>query len=246
MKGFRVWGLGFSLIITFAFLYPIPYTLYPTYAAESTPSAETKSKLEELKQEIASKAAALNNIINKKITKKAYVGIVKTKSNSTITLDSKNGSRTINITQDTIFESQKSKKYSQKLMSKKDYIAALGDVDENQVLTAKKLMLLSPLPQTLNPKLYLWGQIISISDKLVTLKDKNLKTISVSLNQKVKLNDFVILTGIFDKKDIFQADFIYIIPQGGFIKMKKMATPSARPLTPERSDGEQATKPTSH
>jgi len=39
MKGFRVWGLATSkiiafLLISFVFLYPIPYTLYPIFAQE--------------------------------------------------------------------------------------------------------------------------------------------------------------------------------------------------------------------
>ncbi len=42
MKGFRVKGLGFSLIkyffLIFVYLFPIPYTLYPIYAANPCPS----------------------------------------------------------------------------------------------------------------------------------------------------------------------------------------------------------------
>src|SRR3989344_830316 len=42
------------------FLHPIPYTLYPSFAAEATPTADIKSKLDQLKAEIASKAAKIN------------------------------------------------------------------------------------------------------------------------------------------------------------------------------------------
>ena len=226
---------------------------FPVFAAEGSPSADIKSKLEELKKEIASKAAVLKQDVDKKLTNKAYVGKIKTKSPAAITLASKNGPSIINITQDTEIISQvKGKKYSQKLLSEEDYIAALGDIDENQVLTAKKVIL---LPTTNSqPKTYLWGQIAAISDerssstsKLITLKGRNLKNVSVSLpDQKVKLNDFVILTGVKNepsssssKNDgIFEAGFVYVIPQGGFLKPKKIvhpaptgagATPSATP-----------------
>ncbi len=200
----------------------------PAIAADSTPSADIKSKLEELKKEIASKAAVLKQEVDKKLTNKAYIGKIKTKSATAITLASKNSPRIVNINQDTEFVSQvKGKKYSQKLMSQEDYIAALGDIDENQVLTAKKIILLP----TTNYQLptHLWGQIAAISDKLVTLKDRNLKNISVSLpNQKaIKQNDFVILTGVKNKNEIFEAEFVYVIPQGGILKLKKTATPSA-------------------
>lgn len=227
------------IIATFIlfFLLPTACCLPPVRAADSTPSAEIKAKLEELKKEIASKAAKLKQEVNKKLQNKAYVGKIKTKSDKSLTIISKNGPRIVNMNQDTEFESQvKGKKYSQKLISEEDYIAALGNIDENQVLTAKKIVLLDPKPYlrsaeassayTLDPKIYLWGQIISASENLVTLKDRNLKNISVSMDQKIKQNDFVILTGKFNK-DIFEADFVYKIPQGGFIKPRKIATPSA-------------------
>lgn len=219
-----------KLIVNCLILLSITYYLLPiAYAAESTPSADIRTKLEELKKQIASKAAALKMEVDKKLTNKAYIGKIKTKSDTALTISSKNGPRIVNINQDSEFDSQvKGKKYSQKLISEEDYIATLGDIDENQVLTAKRLILLNPIPFTLTPKTYLWGQIVSVSDKLVTLKTRDLKNISVSLpdQRTVKQNDFVILTGEF-QKDIFEADFVYVKPQGGFIKPKKIATPSS-------------------
>lgn len=227
-------ALSVKLIVFFLLLlYPLPFTVSPVRAADSTPSADIKTKLEELKKQIASKAAVLKQEVDKKLTNKAYVGKIKTKSESAITIASKNGPRIVNINQDTQFVSQvKSKKYSQKLASEEDYVAALGDIDENQVLTAKKIIL---LPTTNNElRTYLWGQIAAISDKLITLKTRDLKNASVSLPEaKFKLNDFVILTGTKGKNDIFEADFVYVIPQGGILKPKgKLATPSAKLATP--------------
>ena len=242
VKGKALRGKLVSLAILglLFFLHPSPFTLHPIFAADSTPSSDIKSKLEELKKEIASKAAALKQDIDRKLTNKAYIGKIKTKSPTAITLATKNGPKIVNINQDTQFDSNvKGKKYSQKLMSEEDLVAGLGDIDENQVLTAKKIVLLYPIPYTLYPKIYLWGQIISISDKLVTLKDPKSKNVAVSMPlNKVKLNDFVILTGNMGKNDIFEAQFVYIIQQRGFIKPKKMvypapngagATPSATP-----------------
>ena len=233
MKKFTIFVFCLSFYILHSTFY-IPAAL----ATNSTPSADIKIKLEELKREIASKAATLKTAIDKKLTNKAYIGKIKTKSNTAITIASKNGPRIVNINQDTEILSQvKGKKYSQKLISEEDYIAALGDIDENQVLTAKKLILLPPPSGThsnqLPVKTYLWGQIVSVSDNLVILKDRNLKTTSVSLpNQKaVKLSDFVILTGSLGKNNIFQAEFVYVIPKGGFIRPKKAATPSAQVAT---------------
>lgn len=227
-----VLGIKYILPVLLLALYILHSTYYilPAYAAESSPSAEIKAKLEELKKEIASKAAKLKTEVDRKLKDKAYVGKVKTKSATSLTLATRSGPKIVSLNQDTVFESKiKSKqKFSQKTIVEEDYLAALGDVDETAVLTAKKIIL---LPQASDQqKTHLWGQIISISDKLVTLRDRNLKNIALTLSTptELKLNDFVILTGIFGKNDIFNAEFIYVIPQGGILKPKKSATPSAQ------------------
>ncbi len=124
-------------------------------------------------------------------------------------------------------------------------MVGLGDVDETGVLTAKRIILL-PTPIS-DPKTYLWGQIISMSDKLVTLKDKSGKSIAVSISNQsqVKVLDFVILTGNMNKNEIFGSEFVYVIPQGGIIKPKKVATPSATPKQPVKTASPSATPKTS-
>lgn len=232
-RGYRLQTLGYSLI--FFLLLPVAYSLSSVYAAESTPSADIKAKLEELKKEIASKAAKLKQEINRKLKDKAYTGKVKSKSETTLTLAAESGPKVININQDTVFESNiKSKqKFSQKTISLEDRIAALGDSDETGVLTARKIILLPPTAYNLQPKTYLWGQIVSISDQLTTLKNSESKNISLRLpaQAEVKSGDFVILTGINDKNNVFSAKFVYVISQGN-IKAKKTASPSAKVSTP--------------
>lgn len=232
MKGFRLQVLVYSFL--FVLLSTVTCSLYPISAAESSPSADIKSKLEELKKEIASKAAKLKGEVNKKLKDKAYIGKVKTVSASSITLAGRTGPKIITLNQDTIYESiAKSKtKITQKNIEQEDNIAALGDIDETGVLIAKKIILLLPTTYNLPPKTFLWGQILSISDRLITIKDKDQKNHAVSLaDESLKVGDFVILTGFLGKNDIFEADFAHVIPQG-FIRSKKIATPSAKTSSP--------------
>lgn len=202
------------------------FTLYTStaLAVDSTPSADIKAKLEDLKKEIASKAAVFKQQINQKLKDKAYIGKIKTKSPTALTLATKNGPKIVNVNQDSILPKKK--------LAEEDYLAALGDVDEVGVLTAKKIILL-PMSNDQNPKTYLWGQVVAISDKLVTIKDRNLKSIAVSIPNSAKVNtgDFIILTGTVGKNDIFKADFVHVILQGGILKPKKIATPSAKEAT---------------
>ena len=214
----------------------------PAFAIDSTPSADplrqsdseasVKSKLEELKKDIASKAARLKGEITTKLTNKAYVGNVKTKTVTSLTLATKTGAKIVSINQDTEFKSNTKarKNLILKTLLEEDYVAALGDMDETGVLTAKKIVLL-PQPkagQPLAEKTYLWGQIVSIADQLATLKNRDSKNIAVSLlpSANVKVSNFVILTGNFGKNDIFEAEFVHVIAQG-VIRPKRIATPSA-------------------
>ncbi len=228
------------------------YYILPAQAVDSTPSADLKAKLELLKAEIASRAAQLKKEINQKLQNKAYVGTIKTKtvntanSSGSLTLAAKTGPKIVTLNQDTVFDTfGKSKtRYSLKAVAEEDYIAALGDIDDNGVLTAKKLILL-PTP-TDQPKTNLWGQITSISDNLISIKTREGKSISISVNKdtqfaktdgqsslgELRTNDFIIVTGRTNKNDIFEADFIYTVPTGAVLKIKKVATPSAQVATP--------------
>lgn len=250
--GNRLQALGYSFIF-FVLLSTVRCTLYPTFAAESTPSADIKAKLDEFKKQIASKAAKLKQEINRKLKDKAYAGKVKAKSDTSLTLAAKSGPKIVSINQDTVFESNlKSKqKFSQKTLSAEDYIAALGDADETGVLTAKKIILL-PATDNEQPKSYLWGQIISISDQLATIRNSEFKNVAATLSTEtqVKLNDLVILTGITKKNNIFNTIFLYVISgasttQKGAAPSAKIATPSAKSIVPAPSPATGGAKPKS-
>ena len=229
---FALCALHFTLLILF---------IQPVYALDSTPSADIRAKLEELKKEIASKAAKLKQEIGRKLRDKAYVGKIQSKSPTSLTLAAASGPKIVSINQDTLFESKvkRKTKLSQKSLAEEDYISALGDTDEVGVLTAKKIILLPPPSET--QKIHLWGQIISVSDNLTTLKTNDSKNVAAALpaGSGGGLNDFVILTGKKDKNEVFKAQFVYVIPQGASLKPKK-ASPSAKTAT-SSSQSKQAT-----
>lgn len=240
MKGNRLQVIGYSFLL-FVLLSTVRCTLYPTFAAESSPSADIKAKLEELKTAIASKAAKLKQEVDRKLKNKAYVGIVKSKSDTSLTLATNSGPKIVTINQDTLFENkQKLSSKDSKLKSSQktkqvtleDYVAALGDIDETGLLTARKIILL-PSPSDQH-KTYLWGQIVSISDDLITLKNSVTKNIAATLttDSSVKPNDFVLLTGFSNKNSIFDTKFIYVIQD---------KTLNSKQITPKSSAIQNAT-----
>lgn len=236
-------------IFVLFFLLSITY-MSPIYAAESTssasPSASIKTKLEELKKEIASKAAKLKLEINQKLQNKAYVGTIKSKSKTSITVASHNGPKIININQDTQLETslKLKKKFTFDSLKEEDFIAALGDIDETQVLTAKKIIL---LPETVSqkPKTHSWGQVVSISNSQIAIKDRSLKNHILIISDQttyqksgeeiasgdIKINNFIIITGTTNTNGTIKTDFIYVTGTGGVLKLKKVATPSAEIAT---------------
>ena len=96
----RLQVVGYSLL--FFILSTVTCTLLPTFAADSSPSADIRTKLEELKRDIASKAAALKGEVNRKLQNKAYIGKLASKSDETVTLVTKSGPKIVNISQDTL------------------------------------------------------------------------------------------------------------------------------------------------
>lgn len=211
------------LVVVLSFAICVLRLVPATYAADSTPSADIKTKLEELKREVASRAAKLKQEVTKKLNNKAYVGNLKSISSSSLTLASVEGPKLVTINQDTVYESKiKTKttrpssggktKFSQKTLSEEDYLAALGDVDETGVLTAKKIVLLTTPKE--DKKTYVWGQVVSASEKLFTLKDHDEKNFAavVPSEFKVKVSNVIIATGEVNKNDIFEAEFVYVTP----------------------------------
>lgn len=214
--------------------------LPPVQATESTPSSKAKEKLEALKQAIASKAAKLKQQMAKKLQNKAFVGVVESKSVNSLTLAARSGTLMVSVSEDTTFQdtSAQAKSVSLKNIKEGSLIATLGDVDDAGVLHAKKVIVLPQVQKDRPQKQYFWGQIISESFPLITIKNKEGKITSVTtskIESQFKNNDLVIITGIPGKNDILEAKFLYVIPQSQVLKPKlKVASPSAtlKPATP--------------
>lgn len=237
---FRV--MNFIFIFLFALCTLHSALVTSALADESTPSSSIKEKLQQLQSAIASKAAKLKQEVDRKLKDKSYIGTIKSKTSSSITITSAQGAKTINTNQDTVYVNQlkpKSKITLSTLIAK-DHIAALGDVDETGVLIAKKIVLLPT--DNANSKTFLWGQVVTISEKTVTIKTKDRKNIPVTLPKlsEVKLNEYLILVGKMSDKEIFEAEFIHKLPQAGVLNLKlknasqsatSSASPSAKPKT---------------
>lgn len=238
---FKVKNLNLKIFSFFTFYFSLFTFVFPIQAAQSTPSAKTASpsstliqKLDALKKEIASKATQIKKEVHKKIENKAFVGTTMQIEKDSITLQTHQGVKTV-LTNEYTKKSQ----FTLNDLSLNDFVAALGDVDDKGVLTAKKIIKFKK-PQ-IDKSLLVWGQIQSANLGVINLKNKDKQIIKVLTSQETifslggaeasfadaKLNKFIVAKGVL-KNNLVTADFIYILSKGGSIKPeKKIATPSA-------------------
>lgn len=236
LKGILILGL-----ITYILFTPLSVdAATPT----SSPSAEVKSKLKALQEDIASRAARIKAEISQKLQNKAYLGLVKSKSDNSLTLATKSGSKIVSVNQDTEYistiKSTSKAKFSLKTIIDDDYLVALGDIDETAVLTAKRIIKITP-PEDQKIK-RIWGEITSLGSNQLTLKLKNdsietvtfnsatefsLGEINASLND-VKVTKPVVVIGEESDSKTLKARFIYIFPSDPNVT-PKVASPSASP-----------------
>ena len=247
MRGFRDWGLGFSALvaasITFvSFLYPIPYTLYPSRADDST----NPDILKQIQQEAASVAAstAIKNQVVQILNNREYSGVYLAKNSGKLALNSDNGQRVVVVDQYTV--SKAVDKLSQKVVPG-DYLVALGDVNDANELVAKELIKMNP-PVEATPSAA-WGKVKSVGPTGVTVIGKDDKNININVDGNtvyqlgsgdatladVSGGHNIIAIGSFNKNGELSARFVYLIPGNGLTTSKtasssaktKLATPSA-------------------
>lgn len=234
-----------SLIaLVFSFLILHSSFLIPTVkAADSTPSADIETKLKSLQDEIASRAAKIKQEISRKLQNRVFVGFIKSKSETSLTLATTAGTRLVNLNDDTVYKgsSQPRKgaaKVSLKSLATDDYVIALGDIDENEVLTAR-VVIKSDASES-KGRQSVFGQVVSSGDQTITIQDHDGKSTSISTSDEtgyklgkntgsfgdIKASKPLIAVGEISKSGALQARFIYILPYTAILK-PKIATSSA-------------------
>lgn len=159
-------------------------SLYPVYAqTDSTNSSNIQRKIEELKKEIASKAAKLKTEINKKLQNKAISGAVDSVDleNNKISLNTTSGITNIETFDFTSFTNQKTSKKTLtiKELKKDDYLVALGDLNDKGILTAKKVIVTEKVDNS--GLTILWGQVQSIQGNSIVIKTATEKLATIQV-----------------------------------------------------------------
>lgn len=251
--------LFFIILITNLFIFIALFSTSSVYALNPTPSvsaaptaspsANLQTKLKALQEEIASKAAKLKQEVGKNLQNKAYIGLFDPDSNTSFKVSTVSSAKTVSINEFTQFSSlvklTSKAKLDLKSLAASDSVAALGDIDDNGVLTAKKVVKLAPLQP--NEKQLIYGSVAEITNQTISIKDKLGKIISVKLSastdfnqgpeistlNKIKVNQTVLAIVEKSSESTYSARLIYSYPVANIFKTKPasqsaVASPSAQ------------------
>ena len=198
------------LFLAIAVLTILLITPAAVHAQAATPSSSLKDKIKELQQQIASKAAQLKQEVNQKLQNKAYIGFIKSKNSSSITLASSTGSKIVSLNTYTIYSGDKVSNINHIVVD--DYVVALGDIDDTGVLTAKKIIKL-PEPGGITKKI-IAGEISSIEQNTITIRTTQNETISALLSPQTTILAKKNLLAINDLKIGFRIAMVTMNTQG--------------------------------
>lgn len=229
------------ILLTALFFY---YPLYPIYAAESTDSSSLiKQKIEDLKKEIASKAAKIKEDISKHLQNKFILGQIKSFDDQGIVVEGNQEEKTILINEFTSFvRTDGTKKVDPKNIGTGNFALGLGEIDDKNNLLAKKVLISAISPEV--DKRVVRGTVVSVEANLLTLRLRDDSTASAKLSKNTTLasakrNDLgvsdiqpgslvILVSAKPEDSDI--ARLVYLISQA-----KPTASPTLNTATPSAS-----------
>lgn len=168
-KGFPLLATKLVVILSL-FLISAAYFTPTTYAVEASKSSNfIQQKIDELKAEIASKAAKIKEQITRKLQNKILTGTIASISDNQITIlsDYPHSERQIITNEYTTFVKKGTKNTDITDIKPGDYVASLGDIDDKNNMIAKKVVVTSP-PET--TKTILTGEIQEVATNSVKIK----------------------------------------------------------------------------
>jgi len=239
------------LLISQFFSFSIPLSLAQTDDLSPTPEpTEASEKVDQIREAVKEKVKEKIDQI-KQGQKRAFVGKVLEVNETSLSLNTKNGEKQVNVTGETNILGVDRKEISLEDIEAGQFAIAMGYLDENETLEAKRIILTEkPTPPNREAAV---GRVTDISqeEKVFTIKNekKNLvymieatskTTITKKIDgeiEKVKFedieeNDYLVAIGTpgENSEKIITAKLIHVIP-GKKIGQEKKTTPTPSPTS---------------
>lgn len=178
-------------------LSPTPALTTPSPATASPSAFPTDEKVQEIRDVVKEKVQEKIQEIKERIEKKAFVGILKELTDSTLTIETLTGEKMVSLDKDAVIIDAKRKEIKIKDLEIDQKVICMGVLNENNILTAKRIVVVAqPAKEPPTREVYL-GNISQIDPKqsLFTLvsKSKNTSHVEVKVSKQTKtlvLKDF--------------------------------------------------------
>lgn len=144
-------------------------------------SAETSTEsAQNLRDSVKQKVEEELSQIKKAVSKKAFLGTITSKSEATVTLNNyRNESRQALVTTDSTIKLKNNRDGTLKDLSVGDYILVMGDVDSQNTMTAKRLLVIAPPPADTHK--FTFGKITAIGST-ITFETPSKETLVAKLS----------------------------------------------------------------
>lgn len=198
------------LVLTILFL--DPRSNFTLQAQDNPTPTETDEKIKGIRDTVKEKVKEQIDEIRKD-TRKAFVGTVSKVADQSLSLDTKSGPQVIKTDDETEMVDENRKEIGLEDIKLEDNLIALGYLDENGLLEAKRVVL-TPEPEE-DKREIAAGSVADISKEslLITLKNENkVKTYTIMVNNKTDVRqkeDGQINEGEF--KEIAEGDFLIAV-----------------------------------
>jgi hypothetical protein len=159
----------------------------PTASPSAQPTTTEDEKVKEIRDAIKEKV----NEIKEKIEKRAYVGTINQITDSTFSVDNFRGKQRVRLTEETTIVGLNKKEIKPKELALEDKVIAMGTLGDNEILEAKRVLVVPKPKSTSAKRVVFFGQITKVESKssLLTLTDpKNSQmTLTIKVEQATGL-----------------------------------------------------------
>lgn len=193
------------IITTLALL--LFYSPALAFAQSSTDSAS------QIRDAVQKKVAEELSNIKQAVARRAYVGTIASKSEATVTITNlKNQTRTATVTANTIIKLTGGKDGTPEDLKVGNFIIVMGDVDSQNTMTAKRLIVVSK--PDVDKRRVLFGTVTKTTSSSLTIEDSKKETWTVKTSSKAKVGDKIIAIGtpVSSSNNTLTAKLVHLIP----------------------------------
>lgn len=178
---------------------PTTKKLSPTPSIASPSTAPTDEKVQEIRDVVKEKVQEKIQEIKDKIEKKGYVGILNEMTDSSLTLDTISGEKIVTVDSEAKIIGTNKKEIKLKDLEIEQKLICMGTIGENNILVAKRIVVVANPLKNLPQRLAFIGRISEINSKLKTIRLDHLRKIEQKYSIKVDTKVTKFITGDFTK-----------------------------------------------